>query len=183
MALSELTTYAAALRDCLCTLLADTPGGAVCQCCLRAGLAPPTVDNCCDCGEGQGQASVQVTKIYPSDKFPREGIQEWTGPCVRGKTIWVAELTMTVYRCVAIPDGSGNAPSCERLNDDAIKIQADALAMIEAFTCCGWPGGNKRVMPGSWTPLPNQGGCGGGMMPVYIGLGYQCCPEPEVVEP
>lgn len=181
MALSDLTTIAAALRDCLCELLESTPGGPVCQCCLRAGMAPPTADNCCDCGAGQGQASVQVTEIYPSNKFPQRGITQWNGACVKGQTLWVAELTMTVYRCVAVPDESGNAPSCERLNTDAAKIQADALAMIQAFTCCDWGGAdNKRIMPGSWQPLPNAGGCGGGMMPVYVGLGYQCCPEPEV---
>jgi hypothetical protein len=176
MALSQLTTVAAALRDCLCAQLEAVGGGPVCQCCLRPGMAPPPADNCCDCGEAQGQASVQVTEIYPSDKFPRKGIQEWTGACVAGKTLWVAELTMTVYRCVAVPNEDGSFPSCEQLNADALKIQADAVAMIQTFTCCDWHPGNKRVMPGSWQPLPNLGGCGGGMMPVFVSLGYDCCP-------
>lgn len=176
MPLANVTVIAAALRDCLCARL-EAIGQPVCQCCLRSGVAPPPPDNCCDCGEAQGQASVQLGPIYPSDKFPRRGIQEWNGACSKGQTLWVAELIMTVYRCVATMDGTGQAPDCARLNDDAIKIQKDAVAMIETFTCCDWAGaGNKRIMPGEWRPLPNAGGCGGGTMNVFVSLGYACCP-------
>lgn len=166
------------LRDCLCSALASTIGGPVCQCCVRPGFAPPPADNCCACGEGQGQASVQVSEIYASDKFPRKGIVEWKGACSKGLTIWVAEFTMTVYRCVATPTEDGVLPTCTQLQDDARKIQEDAGAMMRAFACCDWAP-NKRILPGSWTPLPNQGGCGGGTMNVYADLGYLCCPAVE----
>ena len=171
---TNLTTVIEALRDCLCAKLTEVGGGAVCQCCIRPGLAPATADNCCDCGEGQGQASVQLGEIYPSDKFPRKGIQEWKGACSNGQTLWIAELIMTVHRCIPVPDETGQPPDCNALQAAAAKIRADAVAMIDAFTCCDWHPGNKRVMPGSWQPLPNQGGCGGGMMSVFVSLGYNC---------
>ena len=173
------SAYAIAQRllQCLCAQLQDSVGGPVCQCCVRPGVAPPPADVCCDCGEGQGQAVVQLGELYPSDKFPRKGIQEWNGGCAKGQTIWVQELIMTVYRCVHVMGEDGVAPRCADVQADAEKIASDAEAMLKAFTCCDWPlpAGNKRIMPGSWQPLPNQGGCGGGTMTVYVGLGYVCC--------
>ena len=176
---TNLTALTTALRDCLCAQLAAVGGGPVCQCCIRPGLAPPPADNCCDCGEGQGQASVQLAEIYPSDKFPRKGIQEWKGACSTGATLWVAELVMTVYRCIPGPGENGAPPNCTALQASAAKIHADAAAMIQAFSCCDWHPGNKKVMPGSWQPLPNEGGCGGGQMSVFVSLGYDCCPVDE----
>ena len=172
---ADVTEIAEALRDCLCAALADSLGGPVCQCCIRPGMAPPPADVCCDCGEGQGQAAVQMVEIFPSDKFPRKGIAEWKGACTKGNTFWVAELVMTVYRCVHVMDDDGNAPSCEDIQIDAARIWSDAQVMTQVFACCDWAG-DRKVLPGSWQPLPNQGGCGGGMMSVYVNLGVQCCP-------
>lgn len=173
---ANVTAIAEALRDCLCTALEAEPlSGPVCQCCIRPGMAPPAADNCCDCGTGQGQASVQIAEIYPSDKFPRKGIAEWKGACTKGNTFWVAELVMTVYRCVPVPGEDGQPPDCDELQTAAARIWSDAQVMTQVFACCDWADG-RHVLPGSWQPLPNQGGCGGGMMSVYVNLGVQCCP-------
>lgn len=171
------TDMAAALLDCLCARLVDTIGGPVCQCCLRPSIAPPVNDVCCDCGEGQGQAAVQVVEIFPTEDFPRKGIRQFKGACGHNVTR-AAELAMTVYRCVGTVDSNGNPPSCERVTADARKIDDDADAMWQAFACCDWAG-RRKILPGSWQPLPNQGGCGGGMMTVYVEIS-SCCPEPAV---
>ena len=172
---ADVTEIAEALRDCLCEALANTStSGPVCRCCIQPGMAPATADSCCDCGEGQGQASVQVVEIYPSDKFPRKGITEWKGACTKGSTFWVAELVMTVYRCVPVPDDDGNPPTCDQLQTAAARIWSDAAVMRNVFACCDWSLG-RHVLPGSWQPLPNQGGCGGGMMSVLVSLGVECC--------
>lgn len=168
------------LRDCLCANLATTVGGPVCQCCIRTGSTLPPADNCCDCGEGQGQASIQVGEIYPSDKWPRKGVVEWKGACSKGMTIWVAEFTMVVYRCMATPVDDGTPPNCTQLQADARKVQEDAAAMLRTFSCCDLSSLKvKRVLPGSWTPLPNLGGCGGGQLNMFADLGYVCCPPPD----
>lgn len=178
MPLIKSWELASALLTCLCGFLEDSVGGPVCQCCLRPGIAPPVNDVCCDCTDGQGQAAVQVVEIFGSESFPRKGITQWKGPCTKTTMTRVAELVMTVYRCVGTPDEKGNPPSCERVTEDEVKILSDADAMWQAFACCDWAGTRRKVLPGSWQALPNLGGCGGGMMNVYVDLGPMCCPEP-----
>lgn len=174
---ANVTAIAEALRDCLCTALEnESLSGPVCRCCILPGMPPPTVDDCCDCGTGQGQASVQLAEIFPSDKPPRKGIAEWKGACTKGGIFLVAELVMAVYRCIPVPSSDGTSPTCDQLQTAAARIQSDAQVMWSVFACCDWSGGRK-IFPGSWLPLPNQGGCGGGMMSVFVNLGVQCCPE------
>lgn len=175
--------YAEALLDCLCDQLELSIGGPVCACCLRHGGHLVAMDNCsCSCdGASQGQASVQVTDVYPSSKFPRKGLDTWDVPCRSG--VWVAELTMTVYRCVAVLQEDGQPPTCPQLDADFRKIQSDRAAMMRAFACCDWRGTADevaRIVPGSWTPVAPQGGCAGGFMTVLVDLGPFCCPLPAV---
>jgi len=124
--------YAERLLDCLCDALADSLGGPVCRCCLRPGAHLVPMDSCyCECGaagSANGQASVQVTNVYPSSKFPRSGVDEWDDAC--NTVTWVAELTMTVYRCVHTVDEKGVPPTCDQLDSDARKIASDRFAMI-----------------------------------------------------
>lgn len=168
--------HAERLLACLCAELALSPGGPVCTCCLRPGGALVPMDSCfCECDGGKGQASVQVLSIYPSSKFPRNSLDQWDEAC-EVTTTWVAELAMTVYRCVGVVDEQGNPPSCERLEQDARMIQGDAAAMRRAFACCDWSNGRSKV-PGPWTPVPPQGGCAGGFMTVRVDLGTLCCPD------
>lgn len=171
--------YAERLLACLCTELETSLAGAVCACCLRPGGHLVTMDTCtsCGCDGPNGQASVQVTDVYPSAKFPRKGIDTWDEPC-RSAT-WVAELTMTVYRCVSVIGDDGQPPACADLDRDARRIQSDRAAMMRAFACCDWNTTGDytaRVVPGTWTPVPPQGGCAGGFMTVLVDVGYFCCP-------
>lgn len=180
--------YADRLLDCLCTALADSVGGPVCRCCLRPGGHLVPMDSCyCECGAvgGNGQASVQVTGIYPTNRFPRNGIEEWDIACDARNT-WVAELTMTVYRCVHVLKDDGTPPSCAELDADARKIASDRFAMMTAALCCDWrrpsPEWEQQpIIPGSWTPVTPQGGCAGGYMTVLVDVGPFCCPDPGIV--
>ena len=176
--------YAERLLDCLCDALATSIGGAVCSCCVRHGGHLVAMDSCaCQCtGAASGQASVQITNLYPSSKFPRNSIDEWDDAC--NTVTWVAELTMTVYRCVSVLAENGTPPTCAQLEADARKIASDRDAMMRALICCDWrrpqPGWDeRRIIPGSWTPVAPQGGCAGGFMTVLVDVGPFCCPEPE----
>lgn len=169
--------FAEKLLDCLCGELATSYGGPVCQCCLRPGGTLPPMDTCgCNCDEGNnGQASVQVTRVYPSARFPIEGIQSWDHAC-KGSAMWVADLTMAVYRCVSVLGDDGTPPSCDQLEHDARVIAGDRYAMMRAFGCCNWTEWDR--FPGAWLPVPPQGGCAGGVMTVKASLGVLCCDLP-----
>jgi len=178
--------YAERLLDCLCDALADSLGGPVCRCCLRPGAHLVPMDSCyCECGaagSANGQASVQVTNVYPSSKFPRSGVDEWDDAC--NTVTWVAELTMTVYRCVHTVDEKGVPPTCDQLDSDARKIASDRFAMMSAFACCDWrrpapTREERRIIPGTWTPVAPAGGCAGGFMTVLVDVGAFCCPDEE----
>lgn len=168
--------YAERLLDCLCDALATSLGGPVCRCCLRPGGHLVPMDSCyCECaaaGESNGQASVQVTDVYATSKFPRKGIDVFNNACA---VSWVAELTMTVYRCVHTVDEKGIPPTCPQLDSDARKIASDRFAMMQAFACCDWAL-EQSILPGSWSPVPPQGGCAGGFMTVLVDVGAFCCP-------
>jgi hypothetical protein len=174
MADTMVLPVAERLLSCLCELLADTVGGPVCFCCLVPGQAPPPNDFCCGCKEGsEGQATVQIGPIFPTTRFPAEGVSEVKN-CRSFE--WGVELIMTVYRCLPTLDSSGNAPSCEQQTAAVAKIADDAQAMMAAVMCCDWNTDGLQIVPGRWTPLPNLGGCGGGTMSVKVLLGSKCCP-------
>lgn len=177
--------YAERLLTCLCEALAETTGGAPCQCALRPGTAPPPADVCCECQDGQGQASVQITEIFPvvAGQFPKRGIVGTLTDCTAYE--WAAELTMTVYRCVSVADGDG-FPSFDELMADSRKIADDAQAMRRAVFCCDWhstpppegrlQGETQPIVPGSWKAIQPLGGCAGGTMSVIVLVGPECCP-------
>lgn len=172
--------FAERLLTCLCTALAETAVGLVCQCALRPGVAPPPADLCCNCPNGgQGQASVQITEIFPvvAGKFPTRGIAGTLDNCATYE--WAAELTMTVYRCVSVADENG-FPSFDELMADTRKIAEDAQAMRRALLCCDWRdndlGDPSPIVPGPWKAIQPQGGCAGGQQSVTVLLGSECCP-------
>lgn len=182
---TQVIPYADRLLDCLCAALADSLGGPVCRCCLRPGGGLPPMDSCyCECGAtggGNGQASVQVSDYYPSARFPRRGIDVWDDNC--NTITWVAELTMTVYRCVHVLAEDGTPPTCAELDADARKLASDRTAMMAAWACCDWrraePGGEEAsVVPQGWTPVGPLGGCAGGTFTVLVDVGPFCCPQP-----
>jgi hypothetical protein len=177
---TQVVPFAERLLDCLCIELGRSLGGPVCQCCLRPGMVPVPMDTCyCNCPDGNaGQASVQITDIFPSSRFPRNQIDVWDEACAVGVT-WVAELTMTVYRCVSTMEGTGQPPTCEQLERDFRVIQSDAAAMRRAFACCSdWALG-QQIRPGGWKPIGPMGACAGGFMSVLVDVGPLCCPVDE----
>lgn len=173
--------YAERLLVCLCEALQSTIGGVTCQCALRPGVSPPPADICCSCEGGQGQASVQINRIYsvPAGRFPQGGVTGTLDNCTSYE--WAAELALTVYRCVSIADDTG-FPSFDELMSDTRKIADDAQAMRKAIMCCDWrvpangdPDSPQPIVPGAWVGQNPQGGCAGGVMTVQVLLGSQCC--------
>lgn len=163
---------AEALLACLCTALATTVGGPVCDCCLHVGAAVP-MDYCdCECaGVGQGQGFVRVNRIYPAAaRFPQQSFD--VEPCKINS--WGVELVMGAYRCVAGLDDEGRPPSCAEVTADSVKLLSDAAAMRAAAVCC-FPDADMVAVVGQWEPIGPQGGCAGGQLTITVQM-YDCCP-------
>lgn len=179
MALSPTAVHDAAtdLLNCVCQALdrlpVDVPGLAGCPCrsCVVPGqVAADGCDGSCPpvAGEYPGQLSVNVTRLYSSDRsaFPREvatvrDLRECAPPPVT-----VLELAVTLFRCTPLPDDQGCPPSCEELTAAARQLHADLLAVQAAVLCC-FAGtdpvqrrGRRYVLGQSRTMGP-QGGCVG----------------------
>ena len=154
------------LLDGLVAELAATVAGPVCRVHLSPG-AIVTADHCCECAGGQGQASVRLAQLYPSDPFPAPLVD--LSRC--WAMTWAAQYELVVYRCSGVVDDDGEPPSAERVEHDAQVVMSDAAAMVRAIGCCfaGGPCGNG-VVPGAWTPISPNGGCMGGAMTVTVDL-------------
>lgn len=103
-------------------------------------------DECC-----VGQLAGRVLTITP-----------FTGP--RGSTSlgcgvveYVVTLGISIIRCVATVDDSGQAPTPAEMDADGLQMTRDLANIMRVIQC--HPA--TRTM-GAWNPLGNQGGCGGG---------------------
>lgn len=143
---------------------------------LRTGLSvshllSTTSDECC-----QGLAWVRPASFWPSsDAFPA---QDET-PLPKGVNAWAIELELGAIRCMPTPDAT-RIPTGDEWEAVTQAVMDDAAAMRRAICCFidGYPAGrngNLSVIPGIWQPLPTEGGCAGGVLPVTVrGLACDC---------
>lgn len=201
MALSTLAVDAAAtsLLACACDALsrlpAEVPGLAGCPCrsCVVPGaqVAWDGCDGACPPvpGEFPGQLSVNVIRIYTSDRtsFPREvqTVRDLKN-CPMPQTTAV-ELAVTVLRCTPLPSDQGCPPTCDEMAASAMQLHADMLAVQQSVLCC-YAGtdttrrNGRRYVMGQSRTLGPQGGCVGFEQRVTVALDDAlCCPveEPE----
>lgn len=196
------------LLNCVCTSLAalpvELPGLMGCPC--RAGVVPgePAADGCdggCDMqpGDWPGQLTVNVDRLFATDfnTFPREtgtlstvgngsGIRDLKNCAMPQVTAVV--LRVTLWRCVPGPDDRGCPPSMAALDEAAMQLHADMLAVQQGILCC-YAGtdttrrNGRRYVVGQTLPLGPQGGCAGFQTTVTVALD-DCipCPAPTPVE-
>lgn len=137
---------------------------------------PPAWDVCCDCHEGEGQAWVQVDRVYATDNFPAE--QTGANRCRPAE--FAAVIRMGVLRCAATVDDQAEIPSADRLIADAWKVQRDRVAMYDALTCCFLDDADPGTyVVGPWTPLGPAGGCVGGTIEFTLQFPNCACPKPH----
>lgn len=153
---------AAKLLQCLEDTLtaAEVP---VCRVALVPGTTSPA-DVCCDCGTGEGQATVRVAQVYPTANFPQPLAIGLPQPCaVTGLAV---VLEMCVYRCAHVMEEGGDPPTAEETTSDAIAASRDGLLMRRAARCCfavdELDDTDPNVVIGSWQPIEPGGGCHGG---------------------
>jgi hypothetical protein len=161
---------AAAVLACAAAALANTPAGPPTRACVVPGVL---AFDACECG----LLAVEMGRLYPSRTFPADASQD---PALLNcpTPYEAADLTVTVLRCAPMPDGSGAAPSCDRLHAAAGDWWADVAALRAALACCLPQLVDDQVVLGfvlrPAQPVGPQGGCIGWAQPITVAL----CPPP-----
>lgn len=154
------------VRDCLCTFLESSLGGAVCRCTVYPSSIP-TADICEQSADGHGEAKISITNIFDSRRFPFP-IQD--AECRDSFT--VIEITQTVWRCAPMVGDDGELPLEEDVDLASAILLDDARAMRCAVKCCL---DTNLVVVGSWSLSPASGGCIGGRLVSLVGLDAESC--------
>lgn len=132
---------------------------------IVAHLMSTTEDECCS-----GLAWVRPVTFYPTSQFPQQADRLTQ----KGVEAWAVTLEMGAVRCAPTP-GADRIPTAEEWMAVTQAVMDDAAAMRRALCCwidSGPPGtaGVRagQILPGQWQPLPLEGGCVGGTLPVTI---------------
>lgn len=136
--------------------LALTDAGVPGRVCVLPGLEIAWDD--CECG----QLSVHHKALWPSQKFP----QPLTEQSNCNAPWWVAEIVVTVLRCVPETDDE-SPPPCDELQATAERFDADAEAMQRGVICAMR---NSTYQLGIHVPTQTEGLCGGSELPVAVGF-------------
>jgi hypothetical protein len=158
----ELHATKLGLLGCVAAQIAVTPEGAPDRACVVPGGEVAWDD--CECG----QLTVHHTAVYPSRSFPEPDLAAPFTKC--DPPFWVAEVVITMVRCVPHGDGE-NPPSCEGLEAAAAVQDRDIEAMQMGVTCC--LAGQFHQMRDHLTLGPS-GACSGSELHVLVGFGN--CP-------
>lgn len=149
------------LAYCLCQeyIAADET---LCYCGVEPATGVPINVGECE-GGACGAATVRLVRVYPSSRFPDADIN---GTCT---TLLVAEVVVTVLRCVPVGHDDGSNPSALEYTHWAQQQYADMAAMRRAISCC-FAGEHAdldhRLL--EYTPLSPQGGVGGGQWRLFV---------------
>lgn len=192
MALKPLAVHdiASAVLGCVCHALDETrvdvdgyPGCPSCRACVVPGT--PAWEDCQDpcSGDGGGQLTVHVARMWPTTQFPEEDREvRGTRGCMPPPTTAV-ELVVTLLRCAPVGTEDGCPPTCEELEEVARTVHTDMAVVYSALMCClpqtAGRRGRRFVMGQSRTVGP-QGGCVGVEQRVIVALpGCGPCPGGE----
>jgi hypothetical protein len=159
---------------CVVDALAQTPAGAPDRQCLLLPTNLIPWDNC-DCG---GQVALAIQSIYGSTRFPQpaDASKDWSH-C--GPPWAVAQVLVSVTRCVPTMDDQGQPPSCTASLAAAYTLEDDRTAVRQALACCLQDLKDTQVI-GAWalnasTTVGEQGGCAGVETPFLIGVRSCLC--------
>lgn len=172
-----LYDIAAFLLDCACESLATTDAGCPERRCVVPGSEAEVV-NCC---QNQGQLTVALNRIFPSDNFPNPSLGQ-TGNCDSPYT--VAVYNVDIFRCMP-PGRMEVAPTCDQLDSTAFTNMQDMWAVRNGISCCFRDedrsndviGHGYRWTLGDHTNLVPEGSCVGSRL--EVGVGYLTCWECE----
>lgn len=159
---------------CVIDALGQTPAGAPDRQCLLLPTQSIPWDNC-DCG---GQIALAIQSVYGSSRFPQpaDATKDWS-TC--GPPWQVAQVMLSVVRCVPTMDDQGVPPSCPAELAAAITLENDRTAVRQALACC-LEALRTANRIGVWalnasTTVGELGGCAGVETPFLIGMRSCLC--------
>jgi hypothetical protein len=160
---------------CVIDGLAQTPAGAPDRQCLLVPTQTIPWDNC-DCG---GQIALAIQNVYGSARFPTpaDATRDWS-PC--GPAWQVAQVMLSVVRCVPTMDDQGQPPACSAELAAALILEADRTAVRQALACCLTDLKDTAGTIGAWALNPSVtvgelGGCAGVETTFLIGVRSCLC--------
>ena len=174
---------AQAALDCVCARMQEFaiddeeyPG---CPCRLGVVHGPPALDDCCDwecpAGQSHGQLTVHLSDTWPTRNFPERNIA-LIHPCAA--QMWVAQLVVTMARCVPATDETGRPPQMDAETRSARVLAIDLKATLDAVTCCFTetpiPGRRNRRTMIQGVTSDASGGCGSYTVTVAAEAGVIC---------
>jgi hypothetical protein len=100
--------------------------------------------------------------------------QDTTGLALKCIYPTYATFEVSLLRCVPMPDDDGSFPSAGELNDSGEAILTDAASLVKAIVTAAnagdVPGGCKLMGFGLIQPYGPEGGVGGVLVQVVVGL-------------
>ena len=125
---------------------------------------PVAHDRCCE-----GMVYSRIETVVPQTAPTPEGVRQVCEP--HGFTL---NLAVGVLRCASTIDSRGRPPSAQRIADDGL-MQADDLQSLKDAIL----GRDETRALGTWTPIPNEGGCVGGEWLFSVRVDNLRVPVPE----
>lgn len=152
--------------------LVDTPSGAPDRVCH---VVPGEIAwDACECG----QLALSSSRLFPSRTFPTSAADDPTIPNC-GVSFLIADITISMTRCVPISDEEGNPPTCDALGDSALVMYEDGAAVLNATICfLNEEKDSYRIADwtlGELTYVGPQGECAGVELNVKIAFTGLCC--------
>lgn len=127
-------------------------------------------DNC-ECG----QLVISENRRYPSREFPLEDVSQSD---ICGEPWVVSEYTLSLTRCVPVPDESMNPPAIADLAASALRNSLDMAVVRAALNCCLDDAYNTHTIAAyemrTQTVVGPAGQCAGFEMIVLVGWPNDC---------
>lgn len=179
LTLPHFAAIVTGIGACIVDALDQTPAGAPTRQCLLLPTGMIPWDNC-DCG---GQVALAIRRVYAADIFPTEAPYAAWAHC--GPKYLVAEVVVSVVRCVTGLDQNGQPPPCATALAEAITLENDRTAVRQAIACC--LNAMKKARPptlgvtgwslGASVTVGELGGCAGVETTFLVGVGVCACPD------
>ena len=164
---------------CIVEALDQTPAGAPDRQCLLLPTAVIPWDDC-DCG---GQVALAIRQVFGSNTFPAPAVPNDWHKC--GPRFWVADVLVSVTRCITPMNEQGTPPGCDVALGEAIRLENDRTAVRQAIACCLEQIRDARppLFPlqawrlDSSVTLGEQGACAGIETTFLMGVAACACPQ------
>lgn len=130
----------------------------------------------CECG----QLVISEVDTFPSSDFPLDEVNR-TAEC--GEPWHVVQYTLSLTKCVPVPDSNGNAPTCAQLAAAAAILSQDKRSVRRAVFCClqalydEMDSNNPQIEAfqlGHSVTIGPEGQCAGHELTIWVGWTNDC---------